>query len=371
MKVLGVLKENTGVTVVCLTPNNVASLVKDYTVLVEKGAGDDAGFSDQNYKDAGAQILDSRNKLINQANIILTHHAHIDESELNEHKIVIGGYNVLDDFTSFIQFTNANFDLYSLSLLPRTTIAQSMDILSSLASLSGYQSVVLGLNKLKTVAPMISGAGGTLPPSNILILGAGVAGLQAIATAKRMGAVVYAFDIRKQTKTEVESLGGKFIQIEGAVEDENSGGYAVEQGDDFMQKVNSTLTKYIKTADLIITTARIPGKRAPLLINESMFDEIKRGAVVIDLAADTGGNCAYIQPNEELIKNDVRLIGNSALYESLPGSASVLLGNNMTAFLKHYNQCGSPKEDEILQSTLVVKNGEVVHEKICEEISNY
>lgn len=371
MKIIGILKEKEGNSIVCLTPKNVKSLSSNITVLVELGAGINAGYTDEEYIAAGAQILNSRIEIINKSNIILTYNEQFNVAEIHDHKIIIGGYNVLDNLTPLLHFTGSNLDLYSLSLLPRTTIAQSMDILSSLAFLSGYKSVILGLNKMNKIAHMMSGAGGTLPPSNILILGAGVAGLAAIANAKRMGAVVYAFDIRKQTKTEVESLGGKFIQIEGAVEDEQSGGYAIEQNEDFINLVNQSLIKYLQIADIIICTARIPGKRSPILINESMFGSIKRGAVVIDLAADTGGNCAHILPGQEIVKNNVLLIGNSTLYESLPNSASVLLGNNMSSFLKHLISTTNKNEDTILKATLVLKNGKIVHEKIYEEISNY
>ena len=371
MKKLGLLRENSGVSVVALTPDNVKFLAKYYAVLVEKGAGDLAGFDDQEYALAGARIVTNRDYLLKKSDILVTHSSDINFSANEGNKVVISGYNVLDEYSSVLQFNADPVDLYSLAVLPRTTKAQAMDILSSLAALAGYQAVIHGFDQSKVVSPMISSAGGTLYPANVLVLGAGVAGLQAIATAKRLGAVVHAFDIRKQTNTEVESLGATFIEVEGAQEDEESGGYAIEQDENFMSKVQSTIANYAKDADLIITTAKIPGRKAPILITRQMLNEMKHGSVVVDLAADTGGNCGFTRNNQEVIENGVLIIGDSMLYNKVAHSASILLGNNTTSFIDHYRLHNEGLQDEILGATLIMKNGKIVHEKLCAELNKY
>ncbi|MFD1551699.1 NAD(P) transhydrogenase subunit alpha [Putridiphycobacter roseus] len=372
MKVLGLLKENAGVNVVALTPDNVKHLSEHYTVIVESGAGVLAGFTDEAYGLAGAEIESDRALLLKKSSLLITLSSKINFSGIEKHKTVIGGYGVLDELESILQFTNNPIDFFSLSLLPRITKAQSMDILSSLAALSGYQAVVHGFDKSMVVSPMISSAGGTLYPAKVLVLGAGVAGLQAIATARRLGAVVTAFDIRKQTKTEVESLGADFIEVMGAVEDESSGGYAIEQDENFMTKVIDSIALQAKDADLIITTARIPGKKAPKLITADMLKRMKPGSIVIDMAADTGGNCEFSENNKTVLKDGVFLLGESTIYNRVARSASILLGNNMTTFIHHFRSNEDLTfQDEILAATLVTRNGKIVHEKICAEVNKY
>ena len=213
---------------------------------------------------------------------------------------------------------------------------------------------------------MISGAGGTLYPAKVLILGAGVAGLQAIATAKRLGAIVYAFDVRKQTKTEVESLGAKFIEIEGAIEDNHSGGYAIQQSNEFNRLVQKTIANAVSDFDLIITTAKIPGKKAPILITKEAIAKMKEGTIIIDLAASTGGNT---EPSEE---NYATILGASHLYNDVPTSASILLGNNMQSYLNYFRTHEEQiLHDEILQSTLIIEDGKLVNKKIIEQIKEY
>ncbi len=372
MKILGLLKENSGVSVVALTPDNVKHLAEHYTVLVESGAGELAGFLDQAYVKAGAVIETDRELLLRKSTLLITLSSKINFAGIEKQKTIIGGYSVLDELESILQFTNNPIDFYSLSLLPRTTKAQSMDILSSLAALSGYQAVVHGFDKSMVVSPMISSAGGTIYPAKVLVLGAGVAGLQAIATARRLGAVVTAFDIRKQTKTEVESLGADFIEVEGAVEDASSGGYAIEQDEDFMTKVIDSIARHAKDANLIITTARIPGKKAPKLITGNMLKSMKAGSVIIDMAADTGGNCEFSENNKAIIKEGVLVLGASTIYNKVAHSASVLLGNNITTFIDHFrNNEDLAFQDEILAATLVTRNGKIVHERICAEVNKY
>lgn len=372
MKKLGLLKENKGVSVVALTPDNVRLLSKNFSICVESGAGELAGFSDQAYELAGATLTPKRIDVIKDSAILVTHSSKIDVSSYNEKKVIIACHSVLDEFTSVLQFSDKLIDFYSLTLLPRTTKAQSMDILSSLAAISGYQAVIQGFDRSNIVSPMISSAGGTLYPAKVLVLGAGVAGLQAIATAKRLGAVVHAFDIRKQTQSEVESLGATFIEVEGAKEDETSGGYAIEQDETFVAKVQNSIAKFSQDADLVITTAKIPGKKAPILITNEMLSQMKAGSVIVDLASDTGGNCESTKNNEEILVDGVVLIGDAAIYNKVAQSASILLGNNISTFIAHFDTNETVSfNDEILSSTLVTKNGKIVHQKLRVEIINY
>jgi len=372
MKTIGILKENDGVSVVTLTPLNVQKLTSHHSIVVEKGAGLEAGFSDKEYELSGATIMSNRDQLISEVDIILTHSSTLDLSNTKKKKVIIGSYSVLDDYSSILPFQYPLVDLYSLTLLPRTTKAQSMDVLSSMAAMSGYQAVLSGFSKLDRVAPMISSAGGTLQPAKVLVLGAGVAGLQAVATAKRLGAIVHAFDVRKQTKSEVESLGASFIEIVGAKEDEASGGYAIEQDIDFTTKVQESIAAFSKEADLIIATAKIPGKSAPKLITHSMVREMKLGSVIVDLAADTGGNCADTVNNTERQLDNVLIIGNSTVFNAVAQSTSILLGNNYSTFVNYlvsHEENGS--KDEILEGTKVTANGKLVHERLIAEVNTY
>jgi NAD(P) transhydrogenase subunit alpha len=247
-----------------------------------------------------------------------------------------------------------------------------MDVLSSVASVSGYQAVLLASSLSPRVVPMITSAGGTLPPATFLIIGAGVAGLQAIATAKRLGAKVVGFDVRAQTKNEVESLGAKFIVVQGAVEDVNNGGYAVQQSEDYLTRLNIELEKEIVKADVIITTARIPGKKAPILIKGGIVSRMKPGAVIIDLAASSGGNCELTKEGEVVTANTVKIVGASNLLSENSSSVSKLLGNNFTSFLLHMDKKNALNEtDEILIGTKVIEDGKVVHPRLIQEVENY
>ncbi|SFT48256.1 NAD(P) transhydrogenase subunit alpha [Lishizhenia tianjinensis] len=361
MKSIALLKEKDDRNIVALSPANVKALAVNYTVMIESGAGLKAGFTDDEYAHHGGHIIENKEKLLANADILISYAAEIPVNSFTEANMVIGCYHVLDGLDDF-SFYKKKLEFYSLDLLPRTTLAQSMDVLSSLASLAGYQAVIEGLNKVKKVAPMIAGAGGTLQPMHVLVLGVGVAGLQAIATAKRMGAVVSAFDVRKQTQLEVESLGAKFIEIEGAKEDQESGGYAIEQGEDFNQMVQDTIAKNCEHIDVIITTARIPGRKAPILINEAALKALKKDSIIIDLAASTGGN--VIQQD---ISKHYALVSNSELFDQLAYSSSLLLGNNICNFLKHWEkQADKDEKDDILKGALVAKGGQIVHPRLIQ-----
>ncbi len=364
MKKIGLLKENNNRSIVALSPMNIKKLVTSYIVLVEKNAGIEAGFSDEKYKLNGAEIVENRSDLIEKSDLLITYASEINLNGTQGEKTIIGCYHVLDGNDIYDFAKNQNTSFFSLDLLPRTTLAQSMDILSSLASLSGYQAVMSGLNFTKKIAPMISGAGGTLQPAKVLVLGVGVAGLQAIATAKRLGAIVSAFDVRKQTKQEVESLGATFIEIEGATEDHTSGGYAIEQAADFNLKIQQTIANNCADIDLIITTAKIPGKKAPILITHEAIRRMKTNSVIVDLASSTGGNIEPIAHSNPTIT----ILPESELFNTVGHSASILLGNNITAFLTYLSAHeDNIHNDAILSAALVSENGNIINQRLLNQ----
>lgn len=374
MKRIGILKEEGQQKIAVLLPENIKQLkeITDVSVVVESGLGDAIGISDSEYKSAGAIIAPNSKELIQITDIILSFSRVCDNEQFSERKTFIGFFDVLNDFSSVLTLKKKNTDMYSLGLLPRTTIAQSMDVLSSIASLVGYKAVLLASSLSSSTVPMISGAGGTLRPAKVIILGAGVAGLQAIATAKRLGAIVKAFDVRHASKSDVTSLGAEFIEVEGAIDSASAGGYAVEQSKDYLNEVNKVLDAEMRTADIIITTAKIPGKRAPLLIQEETILNMKSGSIIVDLASETGGNSALTEKGITITtKNGVRIVGTTDLLADTAKSASFVIGNNFTSFLKHYLNNHVNEEDEILRSTKVLTNGIVTNERLVEEIENY
>lgn len=254
-------------------------------------------------------------------------------------------------------------------MLPRTTRAQSMDVLSSQANIAGYKAVLLAANLYPKYFPMFMTAAGSIPPAKMLILGAGVAGLQAIATAKRLGAVVEVFDTRPQVKEEVMSLGAKFVEVEGAADAASAGGYAVEQSAEFMSRQKARIAESVVKSDIIITTAAIPGKTAPVLITEDMISGMKNGSVIIDLAASTGGNTAYTKNDETVVVNGVSIVGNSALAAAMPSDASKLYGKNILNFLQLIiNKEGAINlnfEDDLVKGTCVAHGGVVTNERVA------
>lgn len=370
---IGVLKEEVQNKIAVLLPQNVKQLldIADVSVVVESGLGTAIGISDSEYQNAGATVANNSKELFQITDIILSFSRIYDGEQSNEHKTFIGFFDVLNDLSSVLRLKKKSTDVYSLGLLPRTTIAQSMDVLSSVASLTGYKAVLLASTVSSSTVPMISGAGGTLRPAKIVILGAGVAGLQAIATAKRLGGIVKAFDVRRASKTDVTSLGAEFIEVEGAIDSEFSGGYAVEQSQEYLDKVNEILHYEMRDADIIITTAKIPGKRAPLLIQEETILEMKSGAVIVDLAAETGGNSALTQKGKTInTENGVTIIGTTDLLGSIAKSASFIIANNFTSFLKHFLKNQVSEEDVILKATKVLSSGIVTNERLVQEIEN-
>lgn len=365
--IVGVLKEPGTETRVSLLAETAASLMKKgIPVWVEKDAGAKASCSNDQYIQAGA-VIHSRDDVIASSDILLSIHPVSFSSATMRSKVIIGIYQPLYNYKQADEWARQGITAFSLDMLPRTTRAQSMDVLSSQANISGYKAVLLAANLFPRYFPMFMTAAGTISPAKVLILGAGVAGLQAIATARRLGAVVEVFDTRPAVKEEVMSLGAKFIEVEGAADASKAGGYAVEQSEAFQQKQKEKIAASVAKSDIVITTAQIPGKKAPVLITTPMLDTMKTGSVIIDLAAATGGNTELTENNETVSYNGVRIIGNSNLPASMPYDASKLYGKNVVNFLQLIiNKEGKLHlnfEDDLVKGSCIVHGGELVHER--------
>jgi len=366
---IGLLKEPNFETRVSLLAEAVATLTKKgITVIVENGAGEKAFCSNADYEKAGVQIK-SRSEVLVSSNIVLTIHA-IEASDIGHlsSDILIGVYHPLFNVDTMKQWAAAGVTTFSLDMLPRTTRAQAMDILSSQANIAGYKAVLTAANSYSRYFPMFMTAAGSIAPAKILILGAGVAGLQAIATARRLGAIVEVFDTRPAVKEEVMSLGAKFIEVDGAADASKAGGYAVEQSEDFMQRQKAKIAESIAKADIVITTAQIPGKKAPILITEEMIQAMRNGSVIIDLAAATGGNTPVTKNNETVNYFGVIIIGNSSLQSTMPSDASKVYGKNVLNFLQLIiSKEGTVNlnwEDDLVKGSCMTHNGEIVHERL-------
>jgi NAD(P) transhydrogenase subunit alpha len=369
MTTIGLLKEPTHETRVSLLPEAVAILVKkNLEVLVEPGAGEKSFASDHDYEKAGAKLL-SRHEIINASQIILViHKLPLEDVELMRSKVAIGVYLPLYHIPRMHEWASRGVTIFSLDMLPRITRGQSMDILSSQANIAGYKAVLLAANMYSRYFPMFMTAAGTIAPAKVLVLGAGVAGLQAVATARRLGAVVEVFDTRPAVKEEVISLGGKFIEVEGAADASKAGGYAVEQSEDFMKRQKQKIAESIMKADVVITTAQIPGKPAPLLVTTEMVETMRAGSVIVDLAASTGGNCALTKNKETVMHKGVAIIGNSNLAAGMPSDASKLYGKNVLNFLQliidKNGNLNLNWDDELVSGSCITHGGEVVHERL-------
>jgi NAD(P) transhydrogenase subunit alpha len=322
--------------------------------------GSHLGFSDEEYKSFGVNLLDSEEELIKNSDIIIQLGLLSDEklSLLKENQTLIGSLNAFSNKEKLEKLKLKKTNCFSLELLPRITRAQSMDILSSQANLAGYKAVIEAFQVYERAIPMMMTAAGTIPAAKVLVVGAGVAGLQAIATAKRMGAVVFATDVRMASKEQVESLGGKFLTVEGAENLETEGGYAKEASDDFKKKQEELLTETLKKIDIIICTALIPGREAPKIIKEEMFKNLQSGSVIYDLAAIQGGNTVFTKVDEIVEKNGVKILGEANILNKLPVSASNLYAKNVFNFISNLYDKENKKlninlEDEIIEKTLI------------------
>ena len=367
--IIGVLKEPKVEKRVSLLPEHVVALNKQgVNVMIEKSAGENAYATDAQYENAGATV-GLRNEVLQTADIILSINALTDNDIADcKAKILFGFYQPLFNAGYVKTLAEKNFTIFSIDMLPRTTRAQSMDVLSSQANIAGYKAVLLAANLYPKYFPMFMTAAGSIPPAKILILGAGVAGLQAIATAKRLGAVVEVFDTRPQVKEEVMSLGAKFVEVEGAADAAKAGGYAVEQSAEFMARQKARIAESVAKSDIIITTAAIPGKKAPVLITEEMIAGMKNGSIIIDLAASTGGNTAYTKNDETVLVNGVSIVGNSALAADMPSDASKLYGKNILNFLQliitKEGAVNLNFEDDLVKGTCVAHGGVITNDRV-------
>lgn len=373
---IGLLKEPSHEARVSLLADAVGSLTKkNISVLVENNAGEKAFNSNEEYESAGAEIK-NRIDVLQDADLILAIHQP-DAADISQFtsmpedkagKIFIGVYQPLFNYDEMEQWAQKGITTFSLDMLPRTTRAQSMDLLSSQANIAGYKAVLHAANIYSRYFPMFMTAAGSIAPAKVMILGAGVAGLQAIATARRLGSVVEVFDTRPAVKEEVISLGGKFIEVEGAADASKAGGYAVEQSDEFMQRQKEKIAESIAKADIVITTAQIPGRKAPLLITKKMVDAMRNGSVIIDLAAASGGNCAYTINNETIMQHGVTIVGNSNLPATMPSDASKLYGKNILNFLNliidKEGRINLNWDDDLVKGSCITHNGEVTNKRV-------
>jgi H+-translocating NAD(P) transhydrogenase subunit alpha len=366
---IGVLKEPSDETRVSLLAEAVATLTKrGITVWVENGAGEKAFCSNEEYEKAGA-LIKSREEVLASSQVVLTIHPPVTAAIPSQPSaIFIGVYQPLYNAEQMKEWAAKGLTVFSLDMLPRTTRAQAMDVLSSQANIAGYKAVVTAANTYSRYFPMFMTAAGSIAPAKVLILGAGVAGLQAIATAKRLGAVVEVFDTRPAVKEEVMSLGAKFIEVEGAADASKAGGYAVEQTEEYKQKQQQRIADSIAKADIVITTAQIPGKKAPVLITEDMLKMMRNGSLVIDIAAATGGNTPFTKNNETVQYNGVSIIGNGSLQSTMPSDASKVYGKNVLNFLQlivtKEGELNLNWEDDLVKGSCITHGGEVVHERV-------
>ena len=331
-----------------------------FKVCLSKEYGKHLGFDDQDYKNLGVNIEQNEKDIINKADIIVQLGMISDElsSQIKENQILIGTLDPYINKEKLDNLAKKKINLFSLELLPRITRAQSMDILSSQANLAGYKAVLESFANFEKAIPMMMTAAGTVPAAKVMVVGAGVAGLQAIATAKRMGAIVYATDVRVASKEQVESLGGKFLMVEGAENLETAGGYAKETSDDFKKKQEDLLTETLEKIDIVVCTALIPGKKAPIIIKENMINNMQRGSIIYDLAAVQGGNTSFTEKDKIVDRNGVKIMGDSNILNKLPVSASSLYSKNVFNFVLNLIDKDNKKininfKDEIIEKTLI------------------
>jgi len=368
--ILGLLKEHGSETRVALLPETAKAFTDLKVELwVEKGAGNGAFAADADYEAIGAKLAD-RSDIFAKADVLLQIQppAEEDTAKIKASQVWISAFNPLWETGLVKSFRDAGITTFSLDMIPRTSRAQAMDILSSMATVAGYMAVLEAAAKLPTFFPMFMTAAGTIRPANVLILGAGVAGLQAIATSRKLGAQVQVFDVRSAVKEQVMSLGGKFVEVEGAIEDKAAGGYAVEQTEDYKKKQQEAINDHAAKANVVICTAQIPGRKAPLLIPTEAVDRMKPGSVIIDLAASSGGNCELTQNNETVVHNGVTIIGQSNYPAQKPVDASRMFGKNVLNFMKLIIAEGGGLnlnfEDDIVKGTCITHNKELYNERV-------
>jgi NAD(P) transhydrogenase subunit alpha len=369
---IGVLKETlAGERRVAITPKVLDVLTKaGAEVLVETGAGLEAGYPDADYIAKGAKIAGSAAAVAEGAQILLTVRVPAPAGLVKKGQIVIGMADPLSDPQLSFQYAQAGATLFSLELVPRITRAQSMDVLSSMASIAGYKAVLIAASALPRLFPMMSTAAGTVPPARVLVIGAGVAGLQAIATARRLGAVVSGYDVRAAVKEQIESLGAKFVSITIGASGEGQGGYARALTEEEIRRQREQMAAVLKEQDVVITTAAVPGRKAPILVTREMVHVMSRGSVIVDLAAERGGNVESTKAGETIVDQGVTVIGPVNLPATLPNHASQMYGRNIVTFLKNMmtkeGALNIDISDEITRDSLVVREGAIVNTRVQE-----
>ncbi len=378
--IVGVPKETfPGERRVAVVPAALSRITKaGIGVLIEPGAGEACGHSDAEYTDKGATIASSRSDLFQTADVILQVRSaganpvrgRTDLEQLRPGQVVIGFFDPLSSLRTVEDVARTGAVAFSMEMMPRITRAQSMDALSSMATIAGYKAVLLAADRLPKMFPMLMTAAGTIAPARVLVIGAGVAGLQAIATAKRLGGQVEAYDVRPAVKEQVESLGAKFLEVPLETEEaEDSGGYAKALDESFYRRQREFMTKAVAACDVVITTAAVPGKKAPLLVTAEMVAGMRAGSVIVDVAAERGGNCELTRPGEDVAENGVTILGPTNLPSMVPFDASQMYARNISTFLLHLVHDGKLEfapEDEIIAGTLLTKDGKVVHPRVRE-----
>ncbi|MBD3236311.1 MAG: Re/Si-specific NAD(P)(+) transhydrogenase subunit alpha [Candidatus Eisenbacteria bacterium] len=379
-KLVGILKEShPGERRVALIPASVTALQRlDLALRVESGAGVEAGFPDAAYEQAGAGIAASRDEVLRESEILLQvrtlganpEAGAADLEALRRDAILVGFAEPLTAHEQTRALAQQGVSLLAMELIPRITRAQSMDALSSMATVAGYKAVLLAADALPRMFPMLMTAAGTVTAARVFVVGAGVAGLQAIATAKRLGAIVRAYDVRPAVKEQVESLGASFVEMDLETERaEGSGGYAKAMGEEFYRRQREMMGEVLESSDVVITTAAVPGKRSPVLLTGEMVARMAPGSVVVDLAAERGGNCELTAPGETREQDGVRILGPANVPSQVPYHASQMYAKNLTTLLQHLVTDGEPvldSDDEITAGILVTRNGEVVHPQVRE-----
>ena len=377
---VGVPKETyPGERSVALVPAALTPLKKaGLEVVVEKGAGEQAGYPDSAFVDKGARIAESREEVFQSAGVILKVRACQsgmdapceDGNRMRRGQVMIGFFDPLAAPDKVREIAATGATCFSMELMPRITRAQSMDALSSMATIAGYKAVLLAADRLPKMFPMLTTAAGTVAPARVFVIGAGVAGLQAIATARRLGAVVHAYDVRPAVKDQVVSVGAKFVELPletaGA---EDTGGYAKAQDESFYQRQRELMMRVVSESDVVIATAAVPGQKAPVLITKEMVEAMKPGSVIVDLAAERGGNCELTRPGETVVEHEVSILGATNLAAMVPYHASQLYAKNISTFLLHLVKDGRidlDGDDAILRDTLLTRDGEVVNQRVRE-----
>jgi NAD(P) transhydrogenase subunit alpha len=381
--IVGVPRENfPGERRVALVPAVIPNLAKaGLEVVVEAGAGVEAGYPDSQYAEKGAKIVAKRAEVFQAADIIVQVLCHgsndrtgkADLPLLRRGQVLIGFLRPLGDVTTVREIAATGVTSFAVELMPRTTRAQSMDALSSMGTICGYKAALIAADALPKIFPMLTTAAGTITPARVFIIGCGVAGLQAIATARRLGAVVSAYDLRPAAKEQVQSLGGRFVELPiEAADAQDAGGYAKAQDESFYQRQRELLGRVVAESDVVITAAVIPGKKSPVLVTRDQVAGMAPGSVIIDLAAERGGNCESTRTGEQVVEHGVTIIGAINLASTVPYHASQMYAKNLTNFLLHMVKDGQLQinlEDEIIRSTLVTQSGEVMNPRVREFFS--